>query len=161
MPERVELAGTPLVLNGMGLREATFLNVDVYVAGLYLPSRSRDPQQILSQDDKRFLALQLVRDVTRDEMMEALTDGMKANAGDDFPRMQGRMQRLAGMLPELQNGSRIEFAYLPEQGIRVRVDDRDRGVLEGADFARVFYAIWLSEHAVDPDLREGLLGGGC
>jgi hypothetical protein len=32
----ITVAGKTLTLNGMGLREATILNIDVYVAGLYV-----------------------------------------------------------------------------------------------------------------------------
>ena len=42
MPEQVTVDGKTLVLNGLGLREATFLRVDVYVAGLYLEEKSQD-----------------------------------------------------------------------------------------------------------------------
>lgn len=40
MRDTVTVANKQLVLNGMGLREATFLNIDVYVAGLYVDRKS-------------------------------------------------------------------------------------------------------------------------
>jgi hypothetical protein len=45
MPASAKAFGEPLVRNGVGVRQATFLNVDVYVAGLYLENghmRRRD-----------------------------------------------------------------------------------------------------------------------
>src|SRR5207247_9289332 len=46
LPDRIQVDSRTLVLNGMGLREATFLKVDVYVAGLYLETTSSDPGAI-------------------------------------------------------------------------------------------------------------------
>ena len=47
LPVRGEAFGAKLVRNGLGLREATFLNVDVYVAGLCLPRKMRSAQETL------------------------------------------------------------------------------------------------------------------
>ncbi|MCU0242644.1 MAG: chalcone isomerase family protein, partial [Vicinamibacteria bacterium] len=47
MPDSIVVEQTPLFLNGLGLRQATFLKVDVYVAGLYLPVKSANPDEII------------------------------------------------------------------------------------------------------------------
>jgi len=43
LPGTETVDGTKLVLNGMGLREATVLRVKAYVGGLYLEKPSSDP----------------------------------------------------------------------------------------------------------------------
>ena len=47
VPDSVKAGGTDLVLNGLGIRKATFLKVKVYVAGLYLPQKSGDAGKII------------------------------------------------------------------------------------------------------------------
>ena len=47
MPDLLQVAGTPLRLNGMGLRTYPLFRIHIYVAGLYLQHRdqrrARDP----------------------------------------------------------------------------------------------------------------------
>jgi len=35
-PEQIQMQASPLMLNGLGLRQATMLKVNVYVAALYV-----------------------------------------------------------------------------------------------------------------------------
>lgn len=160
MPNRVSVAGTPLVLNGMGVREATVFNVNVYVAGLYLENRSRDAHRIIDAEQKKRLVLQLVRDVSRDEMVEALTDGFRRNASD-YGALRARVQRFARWMPELEEGDTLTFTYVPGQGLSVNVKGRNRGTIEGDDFARAFFAIFVGDRPPNAGLRRGLIGGGC
>ena len=48
LADQVTVEGRTLVLNGMGLRQATILRVHVYVGGLYLEARSADASQIMA-----------------------------------------------------------------------------------------------------------------
>src|SRR5262245_65111893 len=71
LPDSISVHGKQLVLNGMGLREATMLKVDVYVAGLYLETRSSDPAQILQSNQTKRIVLRFVRDVDRKDVVKA------------------------------------------------------------------------------------------
>ena len=50
VPEQVQLDGGTLRLNGLGLRQATFLKINVSVAALYVANVSRDPQALLGSN---------------------------------------------------------------------------------------------------------------
>src|ERR1700758_3522501 len=41
-PRHLQVSGSDLTLNGLGVRKATFLKVNVYVAALYVARPSRD-----------------------------------------------------------------------------------------------------------------------
>src|SRR3989337_2459246 len=71
MPDQATVEGKTLVLNGMGLREATFLKVAVYVAGLYLESKSADANAILGSSQVKRISMHFVRDVRADQMRYA------------------------------------------------------------------------------------------
>ena len=162
MPPTVAVGGKTLVLNGMGTREATMFHVDVYVAGLYLPAPSRSGPSVLREMDTMRIVLQLVRDVERGQMTEALRDGLERNAGDHMPGLQTRARRLEQLIPDLRNGDEVAFTYLPEGkgALVLHVNGRPRGRIEGTDFAREFFAIWL-HRPPNQELKSGLLGGEC
>ena len=55
MPDKQDVAGYHLVLNGLGLRTYSILRVHIYVAGLYLERRTIDPNAILSSSQPKLL----------------------------------------------------------------------------------------------------------
>ena len=161
MPDTAKFGDTELTLNGMGIREATILKVDVYVAGLYLENPSREADQILGSDQVKHMRLALVRDVSRDEMFDALQTGFQKAAGDRYPQMQDQMNKLGTMIPELKEGDEIAFTYVPDKGMQVHVNRKLAGNIEGKEFAQTFLEIWLGSDPPNKGLRTGLLGGEC
>jgi hypothetical protein len=51
MPETRVVDGTQMRLNGIGLRTFSALGIRIYVAGLYLERRNRDPDTILHSQE--------------------------------------------------------------------------------------------------------------
>ena len=49
-PEQAQVHGSTLTLNGLGLRQATFLKVNVYVAALSVAHVSSDAQALLGSN---------------------------------------------------------------------------------------------------------------
>jgi hypothetical protein len=161
MPDSVTVNGTALTLNGLGIREATVFNVDVYVAGLYLEHRSTSGPAIVQSTETRRLVLHFVRDVSHEEMAEAFQQGFSRNAGGALPTLSARINRLTSWMPELHEGSVVTFTYTAGAGVQVQTGNTVRGTIEGDDFARVFFSIWLGSTPPNAGLKRGLLGGRC
>src|ERR1700731_174177 len=62
-PGHVQVNGNELKLNGLGVRKATFLKVNVYVAALYVVQPQRDPKPLIESDTPQQLVLHFVRNV--------------------------------------------------------------------------------------------------
>src|SRR5690242_8229220 len=77
MPPTVDVQGRTLQLNGKGLRTATVFHVKVYEAGLYLPQRSSNAQQILNSQDPKVVRLTFLRDVSSNQVKDAWNDDFK------------------------------------------------------------------------------------
>jgi hypothetical protein len=158
MPDTIQVAGKTLYLNGLGVREATLFNVDVYVAGLYLEHRSKDPGEILGTDGLKVIHLRFVHDVGRKDVVSSFTEGFKKNAGDLEPGLRPEIARLMGWLPGFEDGDTLTLTYVPGDGTRAAVNGKARGTIAGADFARALFAIWLGPHPPNRGLKRGLLG---
>jgi Chalcone isomerase-like len=159
-PDGVSADGHALVLNGLGLRKATFLNVKVYVAGLYLPQKSADAGQILGTGQDWQLVLRFVRDVDASDMREAFQEGFE-KTGADLTPLRPRIDALTGMLVDFKEGQAVSFTSDPAKGVAVAVDGAGKGAVEGEDFAAALLAIWLGPEPPNKDLKSGLLGGAC
>ena len=70
-------------------------------------------------------------------------------------RWLAAMKRL---FPDVQAGDRITGVHSPGVGARFHVNGHLVGEVRDADFARLFFAIWLSPRTSEPQLRAALLG---
>ena len=159
--ESLKVGPDQLVLNGLGLRTATILNVKVYVAGLYLPQKSEDPGNLLA-DRPWHLVIRYVRDVDAPTTRQALEEGLKIAAGEKFDSIRPRVEQISALTPDVKSGQYIAFTNEPAKGVTIDVAGGVAGgTIKGSDFATALLANWVGPRTQHPDLRTGLLGGPC
>src|SRR6266540_7385441 len=73
MPDTITIEGKTLKLNGMGLRKKMLFKV--YVAGLYVESPSKDAAKVISSDEVKSIALNVLRSLSGSQIGEAISDG--------------------------------------------------------------------------------------
>ncbi len=161
LPDSVQVAGQTLVLNGLGIREATALQVDVYVAGLYVPQRSRDVNAILAPDRPRRVVMRFVRDVSRSDAVEGFTTGFQRNSPSDLAALRPSIQRLTSMVSAMHEGDVVTITYVPGEGTAIDIAGRARGTIEGVLFGRAVFMNFIGPRPPNRGLRVGLLGGAC
>ena len=160
-PENVVVGETNLVLNGIGLRKATFLSIKVYVAGLYLPGKSSDAELILSKDQSWHILLHFVRDVDSDDIQEALDEGFESATDGQVKAMRDDINSINELLPDLKEGDRLTFTHEVGKGISVSYNNSVKGEVMGVDLAAIMLAIWIGKDPPNDDLKMGLLGSQC
>jgi hypothetical protein len=153
------VGGQPLVLNGAGIRKRAIFNV--YVGSLYLPTKARTVDDVLSRHPRR-IQLNLMRSLSADQLIDALTDGLKQNL------TPAQMQAIAVQTGELaaimkafgaaKEGSVVTLD-LVDNATKVGLDGAERGSVEGAAFNDALTKIWIGEHPVQADLKKAMLGG--
>src|SRR6516164_3946316 len=79
-PETVNVGEKVLKLNGLGLRKKAVFKV--YVGGLYLESASKDPAAILASDQAKAIRMQLLRSLSKTQLVDAFREGFDGNAKD-------------------------------------------------------------------------------
>jgi len=157
LPDAHELGGQKLVLNGLGLREATIFAVDVYVAGLYLPSKTNDASAILAADVPKHLTMRFVRDVGRDNQVDAWREGFEKNA-KDYGAIEGKVEKLLGWMSDIDDGQSMSVSYVPGEGTTVSVKGETKGTIAGEDFQYALYRIYIGPNPPNEGLKTGLLG---
>lgn len=160
-PERLQLNGTTLTLNGLGMRKATFLKVNVYVAALYVTSPSRDAAALVNPNAPQELILHFVRNVGVSDLRNAWHEGFERAAREQLPALNARIAMLTGWMTDMKTGQRLTFLRLPGTGTQVSIDGTVKGTITGDDFSRAFISIWLGPEPPNTELKSGLLGGPC
>jgi hypothetical protein len=158
-PDQIQVDGATLVLNGLGLRQATAFKVSVYIAGLYVTARSGDPQAILQSPAPKRLVLHFLRNVGSSDLTEAWDDGFQKNAADQIPVLKDRIEKIKSFTKDMKTGQKLTFTYRPGTGIVVDIDGAVMGTVEGDDFSKAFLSIWLGPNPPNKNLKNGLLGG--
>lgn len=161
LPNKAEAYGVQLVRNGMGVREATFLKVDVYVAGLYIPRKTRSVNEVLKKEVPKVMVLRFVRDVSREDMGKALIEALEKNLGAEFKAANKRLQPFLSKLPPLNKGTELKLVYSPGHGVQLIANDKTLGTETDDHTANLLFKAWLGPKPPDEDLKAGLLGGPC
>lgn len=69
------------------------------------------------------------------------------------------LAQMQGLFPDVQKGDRLLGVHRPGEGAFFWLNGQMRGELRDAQFARLFFGIWLSPQTSEPALRQALLGG--
>lgn len=157
MPDTDTVEGKTLKLNGLGLRKKAFFKV--YVAGLYLETPSKDPAAVLASNEAKSMRLHILRGLKGKQVSDAIAEGFERNSRSELPKLKSRLDKLAAMIPDVEEGDQIVLTWVPDKGTKVTVRGTDRGMVEGRDFADALFAVWLGPEPVQEDLKKALLGG--
>jgi len=161
-PDTVALDGGPLLLNGAGKR-VRFVFVDVYVAALYLKTRTNDPERVLGDPGPKRLTLTSLRSLTPDQLGEALREGLHlGNDPEAYARLSSRIDALIALMQAIgtvPKGDTLTLDFLPDGTTLVADSTHPEGKpIAGADFQRALLGIWLGPKPVQADLKQALLG---
>ena len=142
-PRHLQVGGSDLTLNGLGVRKATFLKVNVYVAALYVIQPTHDPKPLIDSDTPQQLTLQFVRNVGVDDLRKAFVEDFERQDVGHTAALKDRVARLNSWMSDMKTGQRLSFVRLPHSGIQVSVNGVQKGLIEGDDFSRALITIWL------------------
>jgi Chalcone isomerase-like len=160
-PDHVEVEGTLLTLNGLGLRTASVFKVSLYIAALYVAEPSNDPRAILESSAPNELIVQFTREVSASELRKSLQEGFAKNSPGRPPALEEGLKQLSGWATDVKSGQRITFIRTPGRGMQVDVNGIVKGTIAGDAFAKTFMSIWLGDNPQTPELKSGLLGAPC
>lgn len=157
-PDAVEVGGRECRLNGVGLRTKFF--VSVYLGALYLTTPTADAAAAIAADEPKRVVMHFIHSrVDAGKVREGLQEGFAASAAAEQPQLAERLARFSAWFgQDMVKGEQIVFTYLPGRGTEVAVKGEVRGVIEGADFMRALWSVWLGEKPVDGGLKKGMLG---
>jgi Chalcone isomerase-like len=157
LPDTLQVGGTPLVLNGMGIREATIFKVKVYVAGLYVPVTSQNAEEILASSQTKSLTMHFVHEVGAGKLRDAWKEGIEKNCKSSCDAAKPAVEKLNTAMTDMKPGDRMSIVFHPAK-VEVAVKDAAPVSIDGAEFGRALLAIWLGTEPPNKSLKEGLLG---
>ncbi len=154
-------AGGHPQLGGSRLQgEATlrFFGMRVYSARLWtLPDFRSDRLG----EQPLVLELDYLRDLKGSAIAERSLQEMRRVGSFSEAQGQRWLEQMQRIFPDVKAGDRLTGQLLPGQGAAFWHNSRPAGRVPEAEFAALFFGIWLSPATSEPDMRLALLGQGA
>lgn len=146
-----------LVLNGGGTREKYWM--DLYVAGLYLTSKSKDAASIVSANSSMAIRICIVSGmITSEKMTEAVDEGFKKSTGGKEANFKAQITEFKKAFADpIKVSDVFDIVYAGEK-ITITKNGAVKGEIDGLDFKKAVFGIWLGKEPADNDLKAGMLG---
>ncbi len=158
LAETVTIGGNELMLNGAGVR--TRLIIKLYVGSLYTTAKSDDAAAILDADEPMAIRLNIISDLlTRKKMVKALKAGFKNSTGGNTTPIQPQIDQMLGLMQgKIGTKDQYTLNYKPGSGTHVSKNGEEVGLVEGLEFKKALFGIWLSDNPAQGSLKAGMLG---
>jgi len=159
--EQLHLDGTPLLLNGAGVRSKFFIKA--YTIGLYLPRKVGDAKLAINQPGPKRLRIVALRDVGVSMFLSGLNNSLEKNcARSDLTALQPRLDQFnaaiksIGQIPE---GEAFTIDLTADNQTRLNLNGKQVGQnIAGVDFYQALLHVWLGEKPAQEELKAALLG---
>jgi hypothetical protein len=153
--ERHQIGATTLLLNNVGLLRYRIV-FKGYVAALYL-GEGVQAAEVLADVPKR-LELEYFWSIAGPDFGKAAEKILSRNfSTDQLIPLRSRLDRLSMLYENVKPGDRYSLTYIPGRGTELALNGKTKGVIEGADFAAAYFAIWLGGKPIDDSLKAQLL----
>jgi hypothetical protein len=159
IPRTIKFESNTLQLNGAGSRSKMW--VDVYIQALYLSQLSQNPKEIINDNTGMSIRIEITSAlVSSGKLTRAMHTGFEKSAGDRFETLKPKIELLKSYLAEeITRGDVFELTYNPtDSSVWVVKNAVLKGKVDGFEFKKVFFGIWLGDNPVDEELKNSLLG---
>jgi long-chain acyl-CoA synthetase len=159
LDDKTSVGGQDLVLNGAGIRTRVFIKV--YVASLYLPAKAADVTAVLGKAPRR-IQMNLLRDLSGDQLVGALNDGLKDNNSEaEMTAVKAQAEQMTSIMKgfgEVKEGNVVALDFVDGM-TRISLNGAAKGSIAGEAFNKALTRIWLGDKPVQADLKKAMLGG--
>ena len=158
LPELMKYQDTKLTLNGQGTRVMFF--VKIYESGLYLNSVNSNAEEVINENSAMGIRLDVISSMlTAEAMKKAIDEGFIKSTKDNTQPIADEISLFMATLHQaIEVGDVYEFIYIPESGIDVLRNSELLDTIEGLEFKKAFFGIWLSDDPVQKSLKKDMLG---
>lgn len=145
------LEGKGVDLRGMALLR--YWGFRVYSAALFL----RTGDSPLDDVPKAF-TLKYHRDFSAEDFITSGREVAQKNRDVDFKTVEAGFKQMDKLYRAVKQGDAYTLTYFPGQGTSLYLNDEYLGTVPGADFAKSYFGIWLSEeYSLDSGFTSELL----
>lgn len=139
--------------------EGTFrwMLLKVYEGALYLDASALAEDPLA--DVAKCLELRYLVGISADDFRKSGNAILRKNVDETtWQSLQERLGRLNAVYRDVGRDDQYRLLYLPGEGTTLMLNEERLVTIEGADFAKAYFSIWLGENPVKGSFRNALMG---
>jgi hypothetical protein len=154
--ESLQIQDVQLVMRGAGLlRYMIFIRA--YVGALYLPPETRNADVL--ETVPRRLEISYFHAIQAEALARATREKIADNVSPEaLTALEPRLDEFNSLYRNIEPGDRYGLTYIPGRGTELDLNGQILGLVEGDDFGRAVFSIWLGRDPIDSDFKSALLG---
>ena len=159
LPATMKAGESSVSLNGGGIRKKLFFKL--YVGGLYLTEKKSDANAIINADEAMAVKLQITSGmISSDNMSEAINEGFEKSTGGNIAPLKDKISKFVDTFKksEIVEGNVFDIVYVPGTGVESYKNGKLQSTIEGLEFKKALFGIWLCDEPADDDLKKAMLG---
>jgi len=137
-----------------GQAQMRFLGLLIYDVRLWVPAKVGAPDWA-TQD--LALELQYARSLSGKEIAKRSLAEMRRQGEINAAQAKSWLAEMEAAFPDVKAGDRITGQFEPGKAAQFFFNGQRGRRVADAEFARLFFGIWLSAHSSEPKLRQQLL----
>jgi hypothetical protein len=146
---------------GVGLREKTFMKVDVYTIVSYIQEGvdlgDAPAATLVKLQQPKRLQMDLRRGFSREKLINAFVEVIEKNYEDRSAFAADMETFKAYFTRDAAEGDVIVFDFCPGTGLTTTLNGEETGVIANTAFAEALWSVWFGEKPANKGLREALL----
>lgn len=148
-----------LVVTGTGVREKTFLKVDVYTIVAYVlegTDLGEAEDGMVTVDVPKRIRMDLRRSFSREKLVNAFTEVIDKNYENRDAFTEDLDTFLSYFTADAQDGDVLVFDYCPDAGMTTTLNGEMKGTL-GRPLAEALWTVWFGRKPASGGLKKDLL----
>ncbi len=146
--------GITMELQGTGLK--TLVLFKAFAAGFYQEKSFQ--KDILGEVSKR-IEVEYFVNIPGEKLNAYTLERMKVNVSEDeLNDINAEIKMMGNYFVDLKKGDRFSLTYIPGVGTKFAHNGKETGVIEGQQFAKALFSVWIGEKPFDQKLKNQILG---
>lgn len=158
-------ASHTLTVTGVGLREKTFMKVNVYAIVSYVATGTQLKGDmglsLLEVDAPKMIRMDLLRGFSREKLCNAFKDVIEDNYEDMSAFAEDMDVFLAYFKNDAQEEDELTFTYIPGKGLKTVLNGEELGVITNFEFVKALWTVWFGADPASDGLKEDLLAAAA
>ena len=147
---------TRLELQGAALLRYMYF-IEAYTGALYLPGTADGSRAL--EDIPKHLVLEYRVAISAEDFAKATEKKIRESVSDaEFQHLLPKITALNRLYRDAAPKDRYALTYMPGSGTLLTYNTTPLGTIEGAEFARAVFSIWIGANPIDKGFRDKLLG---
>ena len=155
-PSKVSIDGKQLILNGTGIRKATWFKVKVYDGALYLSRKSSSPSEVMQMEKPVRIYMRFLRDVSQSEFQGGWEDAFRQSVSkENQTKMAKTFEKFNAFMTKIKKTEDVIITFR-QDGVAVNLNNQTKEKFGDSQFSQAILSLWFVK-PVDPELMRSLL----